>query len=75
MDKKTSKDVENFIAEQQAKVQYTPAEIHRNNITYQCCHTWKNRFTYVRAGAPPSFCMENWCKMAEHCVITLNMMQ
>ena len=32
MDNETSKDVGNFIAEHQAKVHYTPADIHRTNI-------------------------------------------
>ena len=75
MDNETSKDVENFILEQQAKVQYTTADIHRTNIAERCCCTWKNHFTAVRAGAPHSVCMENWCRMTEQCDITLNMMR
>ena len=55
MDNKTSKDVENFIEEHKAKVQYTPVDINRNNISEQCCCTRKNYFTAVRAGAPPFF--------------------
>ena len=74
MDKKTSKDVEKII-DQQAKFQHTPADIHRANITKQCCRTHKNHFTEVRAGTPPSFRMENWCKMTEQCDITLIMMR
>ena len=74
MDNENSKGVENFIAEQQAKVQYTPADIHRTNIAEQYSRTWKNHFTAVKAGSPPSFCMANWCKMTEQCDITLNMM-
>ena len=57
MDNETSKDVEIFIAEQQAKAQYTLADIHRTDIANRCCCTRKNHFTDVRAGAPPSFCM------------------
>ena len=63
MDNKTSKGVEDVIAEQQSKVQYTPADIHHTNIVKRCCSTWKNHFTAVRAGAPHSFCMGNWCKL------------
>ena len=74
MDNETSKDVENFIEEQKSKVQYTPSDIHCTNIAERSCRTWKNHFTAVRSGAPPSFCMENWCKMIEQCRITLNMM-
>ena len=64
MDNKTSKDVEGFIAEQQDKVQYTPADIHCTNITEWCIQMWKNHFNAIRAGAPPSFCMDNWCRNA-----------
>ena len=74
MENETFKDVQNFIEEQQAKVQYTPAYIHRTNIADRSCCTCKNHFTSVRAGAPPSFCMANWCKITEQCDITLNMM-
>ena len=63
MDNETSKDVENFIEEQQAKVQYTPADIHRTKIAELRCRTWKNHFTDIRARAPPSFRMKNWCKL------------
>ena len=75
MDNVTSKDVETFIAEQQAKVQYTLADIHRTNIAERCCRTWKKYFMAVRDGAPPPFCIENLCKMTEQCDITLNMMR
>ena len=75
MENQTSKDVETFIVEQQAKVQYTPADIHRTNIDERCCHTWKKHLTAVRAGAPQSFCIENWCRTTEQYDITLKMMQ
>ena len=74
MDNKTSKDVENFVAEQQAKVQCKPSDIHLTNINELCCCTRKNHFTTVRSVTPFSFCMENCCKMLEQCHITLNMM-
>ena len=35
----TPKDVEEYIAEQQAKVKYPPADIHRTNITKRCIRT------------------------------------
>ena len=74
MGNETSKDVENFIEEQQAKVQYTPSEIQHANIAERSCRTWRNNFTAVRADAPPYFRMANWCKITEQCNITLNMM-
>ena len=70
-----SKDVEDFITEQQAKVQYTPADIYRTNIADRCIRTWKNHFTAMRAGSLPSFHMTNWCRMAEQCDINLNMLR
>ena len=53
IDSKTSKEVENFIAEQQYKVQYIPANIYRTKISKRCCCTWKNHFTDVRSVSPP----------------------
>ena len=75
LDKKTYRDMEDFITEQQAKVQYTPSDMHRTNIAERCIRTWKNHFTSMRSGAPPSFCMANWCRMTDQCNITLNMMR
>ena len=75
LDNETSRDVEDFIAEQQAAIQYTPADMHRTNIAERACRTWKNHFSATRAGTPPSFKMANWCKMTEQCDITLNMLR
>jgi hypothetical protein len=75
LDNETSHDVEVFIAEQQAKVQYTPADMHRTNLAERAIRTWKNHFAATRAGTPTSFRMSNWCKMTEQCDITLNMMR
>ena len=75
LDNEISNDVLEFIASQQAKVQLTPADIHRTNIAERAVRTWKNHFTATRAGTPPSFRMSNWCKMCEQSDITLNMMR
>ena len=75
LDNETSHDVETFIAEQNTKVQYTPADIHRTNLAERAVRTWKNHFAATRAGTPSSFRMGNWCKMTEQCDITLNMMR
>ncbi|KAL7524050.1 hypothetical protein ACHAXR_001126, partial [Thalassiosira sp. AJA248-18] len=75
LDNETSHDVEVFIAEQQAKVQYTPADMHRTNLAERAIRTWKNHFAATRAGTPTSFKMSNWCKMTEQCDITLNMLR
>jgi hypothetical protein len=75
LDNETSHDVESFITEQQAKIQYTPADMHRTNLAERAVRTWKNHFAATRAGTPSSFKMTNWCKMLEQCDITLNMMR
>ena len=75
LDNKTSCDVKAFITEQQARIQYTPADMHCTNIADRCLRTWKNHFTAMRPGAPPSFRMANWCRMTEQCNITLNMIR
>ena len=49
--------------------------MHLTNIAERCCYTWKNHFTFMRAGASTYFCMANWCRMTEQCNITLNMMR
>ena len=67
--------MEDFITKQQAKVQYTPVDMHRTNIAEQCIRTWKNHFTSMRVGALPYFRMANWCRMIDQCDITLNMMR
>ena len=75
LDNETSRDVEDFITDQQTKIQYTPADMHRTNLAEKAIRTWKNHFTSTRANTPPSFPMANWCKMLEQCDITLNMMR
>eukprot|EP00956_Cyclotella_meneghiniana_P020333 scaffold35676_cov69-Cyclotella_meneghiniana.AAC.2 len=74
LDNETSKDVEDFIAEQNAKLQYTPPDIHRTNIAERMIRTWKNHMCAVRAGTPKTYRLSNWCKDLEQVDITLNMM-
>lgn len=75
LDNETSRDVEELIADQQAKIQYTPADTQRTNIAERCIRTWKNHFATIRAGAEASFPMYHWCRMLEQADITLNMMR
>eukprot|EP00804_Cyclotella_cryptica_P012508 CCRYP_017699-RA/>CCRYP_017699-RA protein AED:0.43 eAED:0.43 QI:0/-1/0/1/-1/1/1/0/203 len=42
LDNETSKDVENFITDNNATFQYTPPDMHRTNIAEQAIRTWKN---------------------------------
>ena len=41
LDNETSRDVEAFIAEQQATHQYTPPDMHRANPAERAIQTWK----------------------------------
>lgn len=75
LDNETSKDVEDFIAEQNAKHQYTPPDIHRTNIAERMIRTWKNHMCAVRAGTPKTYRLSNWCKDLEQVDITINMMR
>ena len=75
LDNETSKDVEDFIAEQNAKHQYTPPDIHRTNIAERMIRTWKNHMCAVRAGTPKTYRLSNWCKDLEQVDMTLNMMR
>eukprot|EP01082_Thalassiosira_pseudonana_P011880 g10662.t1 g10662 contig4:2284681-2286983(+) len=75
LDNETSKDDENFIAEQNAKHQYTPPDIHRTNIAERMIRTWKNHMCAVRAGTPKTYRLSNWCKDLEQVDMTLNMMR
>eukprot|EP00970_Alexandrium_tamarense_P007123 scaffold1237_cov194-Alexandrium_tamarense.AAC.1 len=75
LDNETSKDVEDFIVEQNAKHQYTPPDIHRTNIAERMIRTWKNHMCAVRAGTPKTYRLSNWCKDLEQVDMTLNMMR
>eukprot|EP00804_Cyclotella_cryptica_P008225 CCRYP_015155-RA/>CCRYP_015155-RA protein AED:0.23 eAED:0.17 QI:0/0/0/1/1/1/3/0/935 len=74
LDNETSKDVENFITENNAAFQYTPPDMHRTNIAERAIRTWKNHFVAIRAGTPSTYCLLNWCKDIEQTDITLNML-
>ena len=50
-DNEASRDVEEFITEQQAKFQYTPPDQHRTNSAERAIRTWKNHFMSMLANA------------------------
>eukprot|EP00804_Cyclotella_cryptica_P013267 CCRYP_007042-RA/>CCRYP_007042-RA protein AED:0.32 eAED:0.32 QI:0/0/0/1/0/0.33/3/0/993 len=74
LDNETSKDVENFITENNSTFQYTPPDMHRTNIAERAICTWKNHFVAIRAGTPRTYRLSNWCKDLEQTNITLNML-
>jgi hypothetical protein len=75
LDNETSRDVEDFITDNNAKFQYTPPDIHRTNTAERAIRTWKNHFVAIRAGAPSTYRLSNWCKDLEQTDITLNMLR
>ncbi|KAL7483280.1 hypothetical protein ACHAW6_008929 [Cyclotella cf. meneghiniana] len=75
LDNKTSHNVESFIKENNAKLQYTPPDIHRTNPAECAIQTWKNHFVAIRSGAPQMYRLSNWCKDLEQTDITLNMLR
>jgi hypothetical protein len=75
LDNETSKDVESFIADNNASHQYTPPDMHRTNPAERAIRTWKNHFVAIRASTPSTYRLSNWCKDLEQTDITLNMMR
>jgi hypothetical protein len=74
LDNETSKDIEAFITENNAKFQYTPPDMHRTNIAERAIQTWKNHFVAIQASTPSTYRLSNWCKDVEQTDITLNML-
>ena len=75
LDNETSELVEEFVAEQQARMEYTPPDNHGQNSAERCVQTWKNHSGAGFAGLPPSFPMAQWCRTTEQADHTLNMMR
>eukprot|EP00804_Cyclotella_cryptica_P006014 CCRYP_000255-RA/>CCRYP_000255-RA protein AED:0.25 eAED:0.25 QI:0/0/0/1/1/1/2/0/796 len=75
LDNETSKDVENFITDNNATFQYTPPDMHRTNIAERAIRTWKNHLVAIRTGTPRTYRLSNWCKDLEQTDITLNMLR
>ena len=74
IDNETSKDVEDFIDKQSARVQYTepgrhcaPAE--RAVLTYKSC------FKSMIAFLPPDFPIAYWCRLLEQCDLSVNIVR
>eukprot|EP00804_Cyclotella_cryptica_P005907 CCRYP_000169-RA/>CCRYP_000169-RA protein AED:0.37 eAED:0.37 QI:0/0/0/1/0/0/3/0/377 len=66
LDNKTSKDVKDFIASNNAMHQYTSPDMHRTNPAERAIRT---------AGTPSTYRLSNWCKDLEQTDITLNVMR
>ena len=64
LDNETSKDVEDFIATQNAKLQYTPPDMHRTNPAERGLQTYKSCGKSILASVPPNFPIALWCRLA-----------
>ena len=75
LDNGVSKEVENFVMEQQTMVQYTPLDIHRQNAAEKAIQTWKIHFKSGLASLLGEFPISHWCKLIPQANITLNMLR
>ena len=64
LDNETSRDVEDFIATQNAKLQYTPPDMHRTNPAERALQTYKSCGKSILASVPPNFPIALWCRLA-----------
>ena len=74
MDNETSKDVEEFIEEQNADVQYTAPGRHCAP-TEQAVLTLKSCFKSTIASLPPGFPFANWCRLLEQVKLSVNIVR
>jgi hypothetical protein len=74
IDNKTSHDVKTFIQEENARLQYTPPNIHHTNLAEQEICKWKNHILTSIAGLPKPFPIANWCHLTNQTDFTLNML-
>ena len=74
LDKEISKEVEDFVLEQQTALQYTPPDMHQQNTAEKAIQTWKMHFKSGLANLPREFPISHWCKLIHQANITLNML-
>eukprot|EP00804_Cyclotella_cryptica_P025455 CCRYP_017202-RA/>CCRYP_017202-RA protein AED:0.33 eAED:0.21 QI:0/0/0/1/1/1/3/0/788 len=75
LDNEPSHNVELFMKENNAKLQYTPPDIHRTSPAERSTRTWKYHFVAIRAGPLSTYRLSNWCKDLEQTDIMLNMLR
>ena len=75
LDNETSKDVETFIASQQADIQYSPPDMHRTNPAERAIQTWKSCKKSSLASVPPEFPISLWCRMCQQVDLSVNIIR
>ena len=75
LDNETSKEVETFIASQQADIQYTPPDMHRTNPAERAIQTWKSCKKSSLASVPDDFPIALWCRMCEQVDLSVNIIR
>ena len=75
LDNETSKDVEEFIASQQTRIQYTPPDMHRANPAERSIQTWKACMKSTMASVPSDFPIALWCRMIEQVDLSVNIIR
>ena len=75
LDNETSKEVEAFVAEQQAEIQYTPPDMHRTNPAERAIQTWKSCKKSSLASVPTDFPLALWCRMCTQVDLSVNIVR
>ena len=75
LDNETSKEVEAFISEQQAEIQYTPPDMHRSNPAERAIQTWKSCMKSTLASLPPKFPIGYWCRLLDQVDFSVNIVR
>jgi hypothetical protein len=75
LDNESSRDLKEWISEQQTKLQFTPPDMHRTNAAEKAIQTWKNHFLSGLASLPAEFPIAHWCQLIPQANITLNLLR
>ena len=75
LDNETSKEVEAFVASQQAEIQYTPPDMHRTNPAERAIQTWKSCKKSSLASVPNDFPLALWCRMCAQVDLSVNIVR
>ena len=75
LDNETSKDLIESIEEKGLEYQLAPPHDHRQNPAERAIRTFKNHFIAALYGADDDFPIDQWDRLIEQAVMTLNMLR
>ena len=75
MDKKTSRDVEDFIGSQQIGQQYTPPYTHQTKPSERSIQSYKSCIESTVASLPPKFPITYWCRLIPQVDFSINIVR